>query len=100
MAALSPPPNPGLVCPEPECGERLVVIESGWVGPPSLEKLEPDVATYTLECPCQHGRFQYTERRLTAPGGRMTGRSMDTPLSPPRSTPQLPSEPLGLLSAQ
>jgi hypothetical protein len=24
-----PPPDPGLVCPEPDCGERLVVIESG-----------------------------------------------------------------------
>jgi len=67
LAALSPPPNPGLVCPEPECGERLVVIESGWVDPPSLEKLEPDVATYTLECPRQHGRFQYTSGGLLRP---------------------------------
>ncbi len=66
MSSLEPPPDPALICPEPVCGRRLIVIESGWVDPPSLEQVEPDVAVYTLECE-QHGRFQYTTGGLLRP---------------------------------
>ncbi len=61
------PPDPGLICPDTECGEHLVVVESGWVDPPDLEALEPDVAAYVLECPRTHQRFQYTAGALLRP---------------------------------
>jgi DNA-binding response OmpR family regulator len=56
---LRRPPDPDLACPVRECQCRLRVIESGWMDPPALEQLEPDVAVYTLECPRGHGRYQY-----------------------------------------
>ncbi len=67
MASHAPPPDPGLACPTPDCGALLVVIESGWIDPPSLDALEPDVEPYTLECPHGHGRFQYTSGGLLKP---------------------------------
>lgn len=67
MASLPLPPDPGLICPTPECGAGLVVIESGWVDPPATGELEPDVAIYTLECPREHVQFQYTTGGLLRP---------------------------------
>jgi hypothetical protein len=61
------PPDPALVCPETDCGERLQVIESGWIDPPALEGLDPDVATYILECPRTHQQFQFTTGGLLRP---------------------------------
>ncbi len=54
-----PPPDPDLICPEPGCNARLVVTERGWIDPPALDALEPDVAVYVLDCPKGHGRFEY-----------------------------------------
>ncbi len=59
MAHQVEPPDPELSCPEAGCQAPLVVIERGWIDPPALDALEPDVAVYVLECPNGHGRFEY-----------------------------------------
>ncbi len=61
------PPDPDFACPLPECGRRLVVVDAGWIDPPTLETLEPDVAIYTLECPAGHGQYEYTTGQSLRP---------------------------------
>ncbi len=61
------PPDPDLACPAPGCQRPLTVVESGWIDPPTLDRLDPDVAFYTLECPAGHGRYQYVTGGLLRP---------------------------------
>ncbi len=59
------PPDPALSCPQ--CGQRLEVVDAGWIDPPTLESLEPDVAVYILECSVGHGQYEYTSGQLLRP---------------------------------
>jgi uncharacterized glyoxalase superfamily protein PhnB len=77
------PRDPGLICPDADCGEHLIVVESGWGRSPGVagtrtgyRSLCARLSTNTSAVPVHHRRLAQARRRIG--GTTVHGRALNS----------------------